>query len=111
LFVCGDIYCQFNNQQQQLIDKLQESKEIEKSLKEKILKEQQKFSDLLGKYDDLQLSPLLSKEIQAELTQLQATMKDVSISIEKVEMIQQYWNAKVFILCIQFSTLQTANFL
>jgi len=105
LFVCGNIYYQFNTQRQQLIDELQESRELEKSLKDKILKEQQKFYNLLVKYDDLQLSPLLNKEVQAELTQLQATMKDVSISIEKVEMTQQYWNAKVFILCIQFSTL------
>lgn len=69
---------------------------MEKSLKDKILKEQQKFSDLLVKYDDLRLSPLLSKEIQAELTHLQTTIKDVNISIEKVEVIQQYWNTKVF---------------
>ena len=91
--MCVDIYNQFNTE-------LQESKEMEKSLKGKILKEQQKFSDLLVKYDELRLSPLLSKEIQAELTQLQTTMKDVSISIEKLEVIQQYWNAKVITLLL-----------
>ena len=68
---------------------------MEKSLKDKILKEQQKFSDLLVKYDDLRLSPLLSKETQVELTELQATVKEVNSIVQKVEVIQQYWNTKV----------------
>ena len=77
-----------------MIDELQESKEMEKSLKDKIMKEQQKFSDLLVKYDNLQLSPLLSKETQAELTKLETTVKEVNSSLQKVEVIQ-YWNTKV----------------
>ena len=68
---------------------------MEKSLKDKILKEQQRFSDLLVKYDKLRLSPLLSKETQVELTELQATIKEVNSSLQKVEVIQQYWSAKV----------------
>ena len=68
---------------------------MEKLLKDKILKEQQKFSDLLLKYDNLRLSPLLSKETQVELSELQATVKEVNNSVQKVEVIQQYWNTKV----------------
>ena len=71
---------------------------MEKSLKDKILKEQQRFSDLLVKYDNLRLSPLLSKETQVELTELQATIKEVNGSLQKVEVIQQYWSAKVTII-------------
>ena len=74
---------------------MQESKGMEKSLKDKILKEQQRFSDLLVKYDNLRLSPLLSTETQVELTELQATIKEVNSSLQKVEVIQQYWSAKV----------------
>ena len=95
MFIYDDFQLQFYAQRQQLIIELQESKEMEKSLKDKILKEQQKFSDLLVKYHDLQLSPLLSKETQVELTELQATVKEVNSVVQKVEVIQQYWNAKV----------------
>ena len=70
---------------------------MEKSLKDKVLKEQQKFSDLLEKYDDLRLSPLLSKETQAELTDLQSTMMKVNSTFQKVEVIQRYWIAKVHV--------------
>ena len=68
---------------------------MEKLLKDKILKEQQKFSDLFVKYDDLRLSPLFSKETQFELMELQATVKEINSSVQKVEEIQQYWNTKV----------------
>ena len=68
---------------------------MEKSLKDKVLKERQKFSDLLEKYNDLRLSPLLSKETQAELTDLQTTMMEVNSTFQKVEVIQHYWIAKV----------------
>ena len=73
---------------------------MEKSLKDKVLKEQQRFSDLLVKYDDLRLSPLLSKETQVELTELQATVKEVNNVVQKVEVIQQYWNTKVTMLIV-----------
>ena len=59
------------------------------------MKEQQKFSDLLVKYDNLQLSPLLSKETQAELTKLETMLKEVNSGLQKVEVIQKYWNTKV----------------
>ena len=68
---------------------------MEKSLKDKVLKEQQRFSDLLEKYNDLRLSPLLSKEAQAELTDLQSTMMEVNSTFQKVEVIQHYWITKV----------------
>ena len=68
---------------------------MEKSLKDKVLKEQQRFSDLLEKYNVLRLSPLLSKETQAELTHLQTTMMEVNSTLQKVEVIQHYWIAKV----------------
>ena len=80
---------------------------MEKLLKDKLLKEKQKFSDLLLKYDDLRLSPLLSKETQVELTDLQATMKEVSNNVQKVEVIQQYWNTKVIIH--SYSTIKYSN--
>ena len=68
---------------------------MEKLLKDKTLEVQQKFSDLLVKYDDRQLSPFLSKETQVELTEPQATVKEVNSSVQKIEVIQQYWNTKV----------------
>ena len=68
---------------------------MEKSLKDKVLKEQQRFSDLLEKYNVLRLSPLLSKETQAELTHLQTTMMEVNSTLQKVEVIQHYWITKV----------------
>ena len=68
---------------------------MEKSLKDKVLKEQQRFSDLLEKYNNLRLSPLLSKEMQAELTDLQTTMMEVNSTFQKVEVIQHYWIVKV----------------
>ena len=76
---------------------MQERKETEETLKDKILKEKRKFSDLLLKYDNLRSSPLLSKEAQAGLTELQDTMKEVNSSLQKVEVIQQHWSAKVTI--------------
>ena len=93
--IYDDFHIQFYTQRQQIIIELQESKEMEKLLKDKILKEKQKFSDLLVKYDDLRLSPLLSKETKVELTELQATVKEVNSRVQKVEVIQQYWNTKV----------------
>ena len=68
---------------------------MEKSLKDKVLKEQQRFSDLLEKYNVLRFSPLLSKETQAELTHLQTTMMEVNSTLQKVEVIQHYWITKV----------------
>ena len=68
-----------------------------KSLKDKVLKEQQRFSDLLEKYNVLRLSPLLSKETQAELTDLQTTMMKVNSTFQKVEVIQRYWITKVHV--------------
>ena len=68
---------------------------MEKSLKDKVLKEQKRFSDLLEKYNDLRLSPLLNKETQAELADLQTTMMEVNSTFQKVEVIQHYWIAKV----------------
>ena len=68
---------------------------MEKSLKDKVLKEQKRFSDLLETYNDLRLSPLLNKETQAELADLQSTMMEVNSTFQKVEVIQHYWITKV----------------
>ena len=68
---------------------------MEKSLKDKVLKEQKRFSDLLEKYNDLRLSPLLNKETQAELADLQSTMMEVNSTFQKAEVIQHYWITKV----------------
>ena len=68
---------------------------MEKLLKDKVLKEQKRFSDLLEKYNDLRLSPLLNKETQAELADLQSTMMEVNSTFQKVEVIQHYWITKV----------------
>ena len=62
------------------------------------MKEKQKYSDLLGKYEELQGSLSLGSEVQTELTKLQLTMGKVSISLEKVEIIKKYWGNKV---CLQ----------
>ena len=100
-------------------------KALEASLQEKIVKEKQNYSDLLGKYEELQSSlshgsetlqgkekqkysdllekyeelgsPLsLGNEVQTELTKLQLTMDNVTISLEKVEVIKKYWSDKVY---------------
>ena len=68
---------------------------MEKLLKDKVLNEQKRFSDLLEKYNDLRLSPLLSKETQAELADLQSTMMEVNSTFQKVEVIHHYWITKV----------------
>ena len=75
---------------------LQESKALETSLQEKIVKEKQKYSDLWGKYEELQSSLSLGSEVQTELTKLELTMKNVTISLEKVEVIKKYWGDKVY---------------
>ena len=67
----------------------------EASLQEKIVKEKQKYSDLLGKYEKLQSSLSLGSEVQTELTKLQLTMDKVCISLEKVELMKKYWGDKV----------------
>ena len=108
-----------------MIVQLRESKELEKSLKEKIVKEKQRYSNLLQKYKELQnIQPvdhppelsldtsqqeeddkqeelqssqlqILDEETQTELTKLQVTMENVNTSLEKVEVIMKYWSEKV----------------
>ena len=67
----------------------------EASLQEKIVKEKQKYSDLLGKYEELQSALSLGSEVQTELTKLQLTIEKNCISLEKVELIKKYWGDKV----------------
>lgn len=83
-----------------LQDHLKESKALEASLQDKIVKEKQKYSDLLGKYEELLSSLSLGTEVQTELTKLQLTMENVNISLEKVEVIKKYWSDKVAIQLI-----------
>ena len=78
-----------------MITQLKQSKALEASLQEKIVKEKQRYSDLLGKYEELQSSLSLGSEVQTELTELQVTMEKVCISLEKVEVIKKYWGSKV----------------
>ena len=78
-----------------MITQLKQSKALEASLQEKIVKEKQRYSDLLGKYEELQSSLSLGSEVQTELTNLQLTMEKVCISLEKVEVIKKYWGSKV----------------
>ena len=75
---------------------LEESKALKASLQEKIVKEKQKYSDLLGKYEDLLSSISVGSEVQTELTKLQLIMENVTISLEKVEVIKKYWDDKVY---------------
>ena len=79
-----------------LQDHLTEGKALEASLQEKIVKEKQKYSDLLGKHEELLSSLSLGTEVQTELTKLQVTMENVNISLEKVEVIKKYWGDKVY---------------
>ena len=67
------------------------------SLQEKIIKEKQKYSDLQGKYEELVKSISFESGIQTELSKLQVTMETVTISLEKVEVIKNYWSDKVHI--------------
>ena len=68
-----------------------------KGLGDKILKEKQKYSDLLGRYEQLQSSLALGIGVQTELTRLQTAMESVNIILEKVEAIKNYWGDKVHI--------------
>ena len=88
-----------------MVVQLEESKAIEASLQEKIVKEKQKYSDLLGKYEELQSSLSLGSEVQTELTKLQLTMEKVSISLEKIEVIKKYWSDKVCLQLLQHQLL------
>ena len=67
----------------------------EASLQEKVVKEKQKYSDLLGKYEELQSSLSLGSEVQVELAKLQLTMKNVNTNLEKVEAARKYFSVKV----------------
>ena len=67
----------------------------EASLQEKVVKEKQKYSDLLGKYEELQSSLSLGSEVQIELAKLQLTMKNVNTNLEKVEATRKYFSVKV----------------
>ena len=111
-----------------MIVQLRESKQLEKSLKEKIVREKQRYSGLLEQYKQLLTiqsvdqppevsldtsqqeedesldkqeelqSSQLDEETQTELTKLQLTMENVNTSLEKVEVIMKYWRGKVTIL-------------
>ena len=75
---------------------LQEGKALEASLQEKIVKEKQNYSDLLWKCEEVLSSISLGSEVQTELTKLQLIMENVTISLEKVEVIKKYWGDKVY---------------
>ena len=79
---------------------LKEGKALEASLQKKIVKEKQRYSDLLEKYEELQSSLSLGDKVQTELTKLQLTMENVTISLEKVETIKKYWSDKVQLVII-----------
>ena len=64
-------------------------------MQEKILKEKQKYSDLLGKYEELQSSLSLGSEVQVELAKLQLTMKNINANLEKVEATRKHFSVKV----------------
>ena len=70
---------------------LQKSKALEASLQENIVKGKQKYSDLLGKYEELQSTLSLGSGVQTELTKLELTMQNVIVSLEKVKVIKKYW--------------------
>lgn len=76
-----------------LLGKYEEIKQSE-GLEKSTLKEKQ-FSDLLAKYEELQSSVSLGSDVQMELTKLQTKMENVNISLEKVEAIRNYWGDKV----------------
>jgi len=71
----------------------EESKTLEASVQEQLLKEKQKYSDPMWKYEE---SLSLNSEVQTELTKLQLTMDSVNTSLEKVEVIKKYWSDKVY---------------
>ena len=71
------------------------------SLQEKIVKEKQKYSDLLRMYEELQSSLPLDSEVQTELTKLEVTMENVTVSLEKVEVIKKYWGDKVYMQLVK----------
>ena len=78
-----------------MVIQLKESKALEASLQEKIVKEKQRYSALFEKYEQLQSSSLLGSEVQTELANLQMTVEEVSVSLEKIEMIKKYRGGKV----------------
>ena len=77
-------------------EELQASKPSDTSLQDKIVKEKQKYSDLRGKYEELLSSLSLGSEVKTELTKLQLTMENVTVNLEKVEVIKKYWGDKVY---------------
>ena len=65
-----------------LQDHLKESKALETSLQDKIVKEKQKYSDLLGKYEELLSSLSLGTEVQTELTKVVVGKDETGMSQE-----------------------------
>lgn len=110
---------QVESLQDQLILKLSESTGLVMSLKKKIIREAQKYSNLIEEYRQLQsyhqpvkdhpeltLDTRLNKdsesqlhvfneEMQSELTKLQSKIEYVNNSLEKVEVIMNHWNETV----------------
>ena len=76
---------------------LQKCKALEASLQENIVKGKQKYSNLLGKYEELQSTLLHGSGVQTELTKLELTMENVMVSLEKVKVIEKYWGDKVYV--------------
>ena len=74
---------------------LEECKALEALLQEKIVKEKQKYSNLLDKYEKLQSSLPLDSEVQTELTKLQMTLEKVYNTLENIKVIQKQWDDKV----------------
>ena len=92
------VHSYFNNIKLEMLqDQSTESKALEASLQDKIVKEKQKYSHLLGKYEELLSSLSLGNEVQTQLEKLQLMMENVNISLEKVEVIKKYWSDKVTI--------------
>jgi len=89
-------------------------------LQKKIVREKQIFSNLMDKFEklqnsqstdkssqlntsqheELQISRSLDEDTMTELAKIQLKMEDVSVSLEKVKVIKDYWMKQVYTVCI-----------
>ena len=113
-------FYQIQSKLDQLIIQLRHSKVSEICLKDKILKEKQKYFNLWSRYresqsiaessqvmldaskqeecenlEELPKSHVLDADTMTELTKLQLIMEDVSTRLVKIDLIKKHWNEKV----------------
>ena len=91
VYQCTSILTQVYAQNDQLRTQLEQSKRIEKLLREQINKAEQKVSDLLERYDKQNTG----EDIESQLKMMQRKMLDVKNEFGSIDVIKQHWTGEV----------------